>query len=88
MFIFRQSQLTCCHYHHSYLIFLLKSLCPDPDDDEIVLQLVQALVGSVGSDVLDPAVTGSFHLLKAVVARVSVEIYMQLDGIQPDNVSL
>ncbi|RUS77285.1 hypothetical protein EGW08_014949 [Elysia chlorotica] len=56
-----------------------------PDDDEVILQLVQALVSSVGPGVLNPAVTGSFHLLKAVVARVSVEIYMQLDGIQPEN---
>ncbi|GFS14420.1 neurochondrin [Elysia marginata] len=58
-----------------------------PDDEETVLQLMQALVGSVGPDILDPEVTGSFHLLKAVVARVSVEIYMQLDGIQPHNAS-
>ena len=65
----------------------LPFLCSDPDDDEIVMKLVQALVGSVGHSVLDPGVTGSFHLLKAVVARVYVEIYMQLDGIAPENVS-
>ncbi|GFO30863.1 neurochondrin [Plakobranchus ocellatus] len=58
-----------------------------PDDDEVVLLLVEALVSATGPKILDPCVTGSFHLLKAVVARVSVEVYMQLDGIDAENAS-
>ncbi|KAH9514213.1 hypothetical protein Btru_028386 [Bulinus truncatus] len=56
-----------------------------PHDGEVVLFLVCALVSAVGPEVLKPQLVGGSSLIKAVVARVSVEVYMMLDNIDSNN---
>ncbi|XP_059169316.1 uncharacterized protein LOC131951066 [Physella acuta] len=56
-----------------------------PEDSDAVLFLVSALVDAAGVEVLNPKVVGDAGLLKAVVARVSVEIYVSLDCIDLSN---
>ncbi|XP_055895200.1 uncharacterized protein LOC106069218 [Biomphalaria glabrata] len=62
------------------------SIKTSPDDSDVVLFLVCALVSAVGPEVLKPQLVGGSSLVKAVVARVSVEVYMLLDCINSDNV--
>ncbi|CAL1545213.1 unnamed protein product [Lymnaea stagnalis] len=58
-----------------------------PDDSDTVLFLVCALVSAVGGEVLNPQLVGDATFLKAVVARLSVEVYMLLDCIDVNSVS-
>ncbi|BFZ24489.1 hypothetical protein BsWGS_27528 [Bradybaena similaris] len=70
------------------LVLILRKLISAklaPDDSQAVLGLVCALVSTAGPQVLGSEVSGDDNFLKAVVARVSVEIYMQLDGICVKN---
>ncbi|KAK0052966.1 neurochondrin [Biomphalaria pfeifferi] len=62
------------------------SIKTSPDDSDAVLFLVCALVSAVGPEVLKPQLVGGSSLVKAVVARVFVEVYMLLDCINSDNV--
>ncbi|KAI8799059.1 neurochondrin, partial [Biomphalaria glabrata] len=62
------------------------SIKTSPDDSDVVLFLMCALVSAVGPEVLKPQLVGGSSLVKAVVARVSVEVYMLLDCINSDNV--
>ncbi|XP_005095573.1 uncharacterized protein LOC101853229 [Aplysia californica] len=57
----------------------------NPEQSEILLLLACALVSAVGAGVLRADVTGDSTLLRTVVARLSVETYMLLDGISLEN---